>query len=74
MPAQQLTNHKMAHILIRPIAQMASNRRQQIDVKRALLDRIIDAAVGIQPANFGFFSAQFLASLFRLVQLVRVGV
>lgn len=44
MPAKQLRNHKVTDILITPVREMTGDGSNQVDVKRTLLYRKVDAA------------------------------
>lgn len=72
MPAQQLADHEMADVLVRPVTQMAGNRGEQVDVESTFLDSVIHTSVRIETTHFRLFSAELLASLFRLVLLIRI--
>jgi len=59
----------MADILIAPIRQMTSNGGDQVDIKGAFLDRIVDSAIAVQSAYFLFLPFQALCALFSLMPL-----
>ena len=48
----------MHDVLIRPIAQVAGDAREQGNVKHAFLDAVVDAAVRIQGADLGVFAGE----------------
>ena len=47
LPAQQLRNHEVAHVLIRPVAQMTRDARDERDVEHASIDPKYHSSVAV---------------------------